>query len=63
MPSADSESPEDSYFNDLAQQPGDNDNRSPTGDAQNDAPNKPKRIACVVCRKRYVGTLRSLVTY
>ncbi|KAF2691293.1 hypothetical protein K458DRAFT_69880 [Lentithecium fluviatile CBS 122367] len=57
MPSPGSESPDEGYFNDLSQQPGDsNDNRSPTGangqDAQNDAANKPKRIACVLCRKR-----------
>jgi len=52
MPSTGSESPDEGFFNDLAQQTGDNDNRSPTGDALNDASNKPKRIACVLCRKR-----------
>ena len=58
MPSPGSESPEETYFNDLTQQaPEANDNRqSPTRnnsqDAQNDNAAKQKRIACVLCRKR-----------
>jgi hypothetical protein len=58
MPSPDSESPEESYFNDLTQQtPGPNGDRpSPTRansqDASNDNAAKQKRIACVLCRKR-----------
>jgi hypothetical protein len=49
MASADSESPDDSFFNDLAQQPDANDNGQ---EAQNDGTAKQKRIACVLCRKR-----------
>jgi hypothetical protein len=49
MASADSESPDDGFFNDLARQPENNDNGQ---DAQNDATAKQKRIACVLCRKR-----------
>jgi hypothetical protein len=58
MPSPDSESPDDSYFNDLAQQPSktNGDRQSPTRsnsqDAANDNAAKQKRIACVLCRKR-----------
>lgn len=58
MPSPDSESPEESYFNDLTQQtPGPNAERqSPAQPSGQDAPNdnaaKQKRIACVLCRKR-----------
>lgn len=47
MPAAESESPDDSYFNDLSQQ-----NEANNEDAQNDAAAKVKRIACVLCRKR-----------
>ncbi|KAH7114405.1 binuclear zinc transcription factor [Dendryphion nanum] len=63
MPSTASESPDDSFFNDLSQQHlSSHENRpSPTRttsqDAQRDAQkedaqNKPKRIACILCRKR-----------
>lgn len=58
MPSADSESPDETYFNDLSQQaPAATDERqSPTQTNGQDAPNdnaaKQKRIACVLCRKR-----------
>lgn len=59
MPSPESESPDEGFFNDLSQQPESNETRqSPTGttnsqDAQGqDAASKPKRIACVLCRKR-----------
>ncbi|KAL5120299.1 hypothetical protein ACEQ8H_001857 [Pleosporales sp. CAS-2024a] len=47
MPSAESESPEERFFNDLSQQP---DAGGP--DAPNDAAAKAKRIACVLCRRR-----------
>ncbi|KAF2832987.1 binuclear zinc transcription factor [Ophiobolus disseminans] len=47
MPSAESESPDESFFNDLSQQ-----NEPNNQDAQNDAAAKVKRIACVLCRKR-----------
>jgi hypothetical protein len=49
MPSTESESPDDSFFNDLARSADQNDNGQ---DAQNDASSKVKRIACVLCRKR-----------
>lgn len=58
MPSPDSESPDESYFNDLTQQPPktNGDRQSPTRnnsqDAANDNAAKQKRIACVLCRKR-----------
>lgn len=58
MPSTDSDSPDDTFFNDLSQQvpePNRNGNSSqtPNGtDAPNDAAKQPKRIACVLCRKR-----------
>ncbi|KAH6615367.1 binuclear zinc transcription factor [Boeremia exigua] len=58
MPARDSESPEESYFNDLTQQAPDAncDEQSPTQansqDAVNDNAAKQKRIACVLCRKR-----------
>ncbi|KAJ4314826.1 hypothetical protein N0V94_006267 [Neodidymelliopsis sp. IMI 364377] len=58
MPSPDSESPEDGYFNDLSQQLQDvnGDTQSPTRhnsqDTQNDSAAKQKRIACILCRKR-----------
>jgi hypothetical protein len=47
MPSTESESPDEGFFNDLAQQ-----TDSQTQDAQNDGTAKTKRIACVLCRKR-----------
>ncbi|KAF2731163.1 hypothetical protein EJ04DRAFT_584067 [Polyplosphaeria fusca] len=53
------DSPDDSFFNDLSQEvPDGNDDRtSPTRtnsheQQKDDAANKPKRIACVLCRKR-----------
>lgn len=59
MPSADAESPDETFFNDLSQQvPESGENRqSPTRTSgqegqKDDAANKPKRIACVLCRKR-----------
>ncbi|KAJ4361255.1 hypothetical protein N0V95_002024 [Ascochyta clinopodiicola] len=58
MPSPGSESPEETYFNDLTQQApeGNGDRPSPTRnnsqDAQNEHAAKQKRIACVLCRKR-----------
>lgn len=59
MPSADPESPDESFFNDLSQQAPDatETRRSSTGangqEAQkDDTASKPKRIACVLCRKR-----------
>ena len=58
MPSPDSESPEETYFNDLSQQAPEatGDRQSPTRnnsqDANNDNAGKQKRIACVLCRKR-----------
>ena len=57
--SAEGDSPEEGYFNDLSRQPSDsNENRqSPTQNnsqegQKDDAANKQKRIACVLCRKR-----------
>ncbi|KAL5393194.1 hypothetical protein DPSP01_000025 [Paraphaeosphaeria sporulosa] len=56
MPSADSESPDESFFNDLSQQgPDSNENNATTdapGGRKDDAASKQKRIACVLCRKR-----------
>jgi hypothetical protein len=62
MPSSPSGSPDDSYFNDLSQQPSSdsNQNASKNGNGavngesapENDAQARPKRIACVLCRKR-----------
>ena len=51
------ESPEDDYFNDLSRQPSklndDADNQpDPQDDANGSQVPKPKRIACVLCRKR-----------
>lgn len=55
MPSPGSESPEETYFNDLTQQ-ANGDRQSPTRnnnqEAQNDNAAKQKRVACVLCRKR-----------
>ncbi|KAH8727511.1 fungal-specific transcription factor domain-containing protein [Phaeosphaeriaceae sp. PMI808] len=50
MPSTESESPEDSFFNDLSQQV--ESNNTNCQDVQNDGTPKVKRIACVLCRKR-----------
>ncbi|KAF2030137.1 hypothetical protein EK21DRAFT_100705 [Setomelanomma holmii] len=50
MPSPDSESPDDSFFNDLSQQADSNNGNGQ--DAPNDGSSKVKRIACVLCRKR-----------
>jgi hypothetical protein len=47
MPSTESESPDEGFFNDLAQQ-----RDSHAQDVQNDGTAKTKRIACVLCRKR-----------
>ncbi|KAF2093107.1 hypothetical protein NA57DRAFT_49185 [Rhizodiscina lignyota] len=61
MPSSPSGSPDESYFNDLSQQPSNNStsqNGSKTGTSNGDAAPeseaqaRPKRIACVLCRKR-----------
>ncbi|KAF2018832.1 hypothetical protein BU24DRAFT_106022 [Aaosphaeria arxii CBS 175.79] len=58
MPSVDSDSPDDTFFNDLSQQAPEptEHNESPTGpagqDKQRDDAAKPKRIACILCRKR-----------
>jgi hypothetical protein len=59
MPSPDSESPDDSFFNDLSQQVPDSIDGRPSPPRTNsqdnqkdDAANKVKRIACVLCRKR-----------
>lgn len=56
MPAADSESPEESFFNDLSQQsldPNGNDAGTDAPEARkDDAASKQKRIACVLCRKR-----------
>lgn len=62
MHARDSESPDETYFNDLTQQapeatPDTNgDRQSPARTCSQDAPNdntaKQKRIACVLCRKR-----------
>ncbi|KAH3918240.1 hypothetical protein HBI56_143370 [Parastagonospora nodorum] len=53
MPSTESESPDDNFFNDLSRQTESNDANDTNGqDAQNDGTSKAKRIACVLCRKR-----------
>jgi hypothetical protein len=50
MPSTEPESPDDSFFNDLAQH---TESTNANGqDTQNDSTAKVKRIACVLCRKR-----------
>ncbi|CAK4032090.1 transcriptional regulatory [Lecanosticta acicola] len=54
MPSPQEESPGEDYFNDLSQQPSTGNNHNSTskeGEKDNEVP-KPKRIACVLCRKR-----------
>jgi hypothetical protein len=50
MPSTESESPDDTFFNDLSQQASESNNGNGQ-DGQNDS-SKQKRIACVLCRKR-----------
>jgi hypothetical protein len=51
MASGDSQSPDESFFNDLSQQA--NESTNPNAqDTQNDSSSKVKRIACVLCRKR-----------
>ncbi|KAF1840851.1 binuclear zinc transcription factor [Cucurbitaria berberidis CBS 394.84] len=51
MTRVESESPDESFFNDLSQQGPDANN--PNGqEAQADSASRPKRIACVLCRKR-----------
>lgn len=50
MPSTESESPDDGFFNDLSQQTEPSNTNGQ--DAQNDGTSKVKRIACVLCRKR-----------
>lgn len=59
MPSTDADSPDETFFNDLSQQaPDSNGNhgslsRANSQDGQkDDASKQPKRIACVLCRKR-----------
>lgn len=58
MPESREESPGDGYFNDLAQQPGndpkpsDANQRRTSQEENNSQVPKPKRIACVLCRKR-----------
>ncbi|KAF2472004.1 uncharacterized protein BDR25DRAFT_342046 [Lindgomyces ingoldianus] len=60
MPSGSPESPGEGFFNDLSQQVPDSNNscESPSrsnsldGGQKDDAANKPKRIACVLCRRR-----------
>ncbi|CAO2650444.1 Nn.00g017360.m01.CDS01 [Neocucurbitaria sp. VM-36] len=51
MPQAESESPDESFFNDLSQQ-GPDSNNTTGQEIQPDGSAKPKRIACVLCRKR-----------
>jgi hypothetical protein len=61
MPQDASDSANDDYFNDLSQQPGQEQNSGPQpngrtnsndGQKDGDAASKIKRIACVLCRKR-----------
>lgn len=63
MPSSPSGSPDESYFNDLSRQPSNgetgqngsktaNTNGASENVAENEAQARPKRIACVLCRKR-----------
>ncbi|KAK5120988.1 hypothetical protein LTR85_005772 [Meristemomyces frigidus] len=55
MPGSEDQSPGEDYFNDLSQQPtrhGDDQNDQQRGSQENDQLPKPKRIACVLCRKR-----------
>lgn len=54
MPGSDDQSPGDDYFNDLTQQPTrrSDDQSDQRGSQDQDQLAKPKRIACVLCRKR-----------
>ena len=56
MPDSREESPGEDYFNDLSQQPSRSDEVEQRLESQDDTANgqvpKPKRIACVLCRKR-----------
>ena len=60
MSHQDSHSPEDDYFNDLSRQPSVRSNRSDSprdvstmlGDVTENGIPRPKRIACIICRKR-----------
>ena len=60
MSRQDSTSPEDEYFNDLSRQPSIRSNRSDSprdssimlGEGMENGIPRPKRIACVICRKR-----------
>ncbi|KAI0592559.1 Binuclear zinc transcription factor [Pyrenophora tritici-repentis] len=51
MPSPDSESPDETFFNDLSQQPPES-NTTNAQEIQQDSASRAKRIACVLCRKR-----------
>ena len=51
MPQAESESPDEGFFNDLSQQGPESSNTNGQ-ETQADGSSKPKRIACVLCRKR-----------
>jgi hypothetical protein len=51
MASNGSESPDETFFNDLSQQAQET-NSTNGQDTQQEGPNKVKRIACVLCRKR-----------
>ena len=56
MPNRKSTSPEENYFNDLSRRPSIHSNRSTSPamgiDAGGDGVPRPKRIACIICRKR-----------
>lgn len=51
MPPNEAESPDESFFNDLSQQPQES-NTADDQETQQDGSSKVKRIACVLCRKR-----------
>lgn len=51
MPSPESESPDETFFNDLSQQAPES-NATNGQEAQQDSASRAKRIACVLCRKR-----------
>lgn len=51
MPPNEAESPDESFFNDLSQQPQES-NTADDQETQQDSSSKVKRIACVLCRKR-----------
>ena len=55
MPGSHDDSPGEDYFNDLSQQPSSTNNSNSNGNKEGERENgvpKPKRIACVLCRKR-----------